>query len=287
FGADIATPNRFFQPMLCDYNGDGWPDLHIAIDFYQDMHCHNQGGIFVDVTQQVNTTHGASDMGVCTGDPDNDGDMDIFSTNINEGCLYMNDGVGNFTDEADQRGVGTFGPGTTIGWGTGFADLDLDGDEDLGFVANVQSGRIWANQGDATFVNQTNGLNLMGVAMIPFDYDNDGDIDIFIMRGGTNNHCSLYENQTPRDGRHWLTVDPVGTTSNRDAIGSKVQVTVGSTTMTRVIMGGYSFKSGPPHIAHFGLGTATTIDELKITWPTGAVQTMQNVAVDQILRPVE
>lgn len=282
FGADISTPNRFFTTLLTDFNGDMWPDLHIAVDFYSDMHCHNQWGTFVDVTQQVGATHGGSDMGACCGDPDNDGDMDIYSTNINIGVLYMNDGLGNFVDEANQRGVFSFGPGTTIGWGTAFADLDLDGDEDLSFVANEQSGKLWANQGDATFVDQTNGLNLLGHGLIPFDYDNDGDQDLLVIRAGQNNHCSLYENQTPRAGRHWLSVDLVGTHSNRDGIGARLRLTTGALTQTRHIMGGYSFKSGPPHIAHFGLNTATSA-ELEITWPSGVVQVLQNVAADQAL----
>ena len=81
----------------------------------------------------------------------------------------------------------------------------------------------------------------------------------------------------------WL----VGTTSNRDGVGAVVRVTVGGVTLMRVILAGYSYRSGPPMLAHFGLRGHAVVDELTITWPSGIVQRLTNVPVDRYLTVVE
>ena len=120
---------------------------------------------------------------------------------------------------------------------------------------------------------------LSGHGLIPFDYDRDGDMDLLIVPEiGDTPH--LFENRTPRQGRHWLIVDLIGTRSNRDGIGARVEVIAGGVTMTRPIMGSYSFKSGPPKEAHFGLGTSPQVDQLKVTFPSGAVKIVKHFPAD-------
>ncbi|TDJ67391.1 MAG: CRTAC1 family protein [Planctomycetota bacterium] len=290
FGADIGATTRYFSVLLADFNGDMLPDFHAAVDFYSDLHCHNLGGgVFLDVTTLVGTTSTNSDMGLAIGDIDNDGDMDIYSTNINHGILYVNDGRGVFTEEANLRGVGSYGAGigVTIAWGTVFADLDLDGDQDLVLVAFQNPGHVYRNNGLGYFtdVTGTSGMHLVGSGLMPFDYDRDGDIDLFVGRTG-NQTSVLYENRTVTSG-HWLRIRLEGTASNRDGVGAKVQVTTGNRVQTRLIVAGYSFKNGPPKEAHFGLGAADTVDVLKITWPSGIVQTLTDVDADRYLIVVE
>lgn len=290
FGADIGQENRYFSTLLADFDGDMLPDLHCAVDFYSDMHCKNLGGgVFADVTVAAGTTNTGADMGLAIGDPDNDGDLDMYSTNINVGVLYINDGQGHFTNEAGPRGCAgwTLGP-SVIGWGTAFADFDHDRDEDLVFCAFGNPGHFYDNTGGGYFdrITPTVGMELRGSGLIPFDYDRDGDLDLWIMRTGAQT-SALYENVSDTAGRHWLTVQLRGTTSNTDGIGSKVWVQAGGTQMLRAVMGGYSFKSGPPTEVHFGLGAVETIDELRIEWPDGKVQVLSGVAADQVLVVVE
>ena len=115
---DLSTQRRYFSMLVADFNGDFKPDLHNAVDLHMDVHYHNDGaGNLSNVTQSAGTTNGGSDMGLAIGDIDNDGDFDIYSTNIGEGVLYVNDGAGHFTNQAQSRGVGTWNTGSQISMG--------------------------------------------------------------------------------------------------------------------------------------------------------------------------
>lgn len=293
FGANISTPTRYFSTVLCDFNQDLWPDMHSSVDFYSDMHCRNLGdGVFQNVSIQVGTTNQGADMGLAIGDPDMDGDFDMYSTNINVGVFYENDGTGNFNDTAASHGISSFthGLNTSVGWGTAFADFDLDMDEDLIVVGSLGKAELFENDGTGQFSRASSGagIQLLGRTLVTFDYDQDGDLDVLLSYEGTGNTPRLYENITSSTaGRHWLVIDPVGTTSNADGVGCHVEVRVGDTRMHRMITIGTSFKSGQPLNAHFGLGDATVADEVKIYWPSGVVSSLLNVQGDQRLKIYE
>jgi hypothetical protein len=287
----LSTPRRYFSALLADFTGNGLPDLHSAVDFHPDYHADNVGGgQLVDVSISAGTTNPGSDMGLAIGDIDNDGDFDIYSTNINFGVLYVNDGNGKFTEEATARGVGGWVVGFCVGWGTAFVDFDLDMDQDLVCVGKVDPGHLFRNTGAGKFKLVPNhGMNLLGYNLVPFDYDRDGDMDVLVMDvSPTSPTPLLFENVSPiASGRHWLVVEPRGVHSSRDGVGAVVQVTAGGVTMTRPIVAGYSFRSGPPMNAHFGLADNTVADSVVITWPSGTVQTLTNVPADQYLEVVE
>ena len=98
----------------------------------------------------------------------------------------------------------------------------------------------------------------------------------------------LYENVTPSlVGRHWIQVELQGIDSNTNGIGARIEVTANGQTMIRELMGSYSFYAGPPVQAHFGLGSATLVETLRIEWPSGRVQILEDVAVDQHLLVTE
>lgn len=293
FGADLGQSRRNFSAVLVDFDRDGDLDLHTAVDFFPDYHCHNNGdGTFEFVSPQVGTMNGGADMGLAIGDIENDGDLDIYSTNIGIGVLYVNDGDGNFQNEAVPRGCGSWGSahGVAVGWGTMFADFDHDMDQDLVFVAYAAPGLFFENDGTGhftTYEQEDVGLILLGHGLITFDYDKDGDLDVLTMRQGMQ-FPHLFENRSPvLEGRHWLVVELEGVQSNRDGVGAYVEVTAGGVTQTRAILAGQSFKSGPPMNAHFGLGTNAVADEVRVLWPSGLVQTLENVATDRYLEIVE
>jgi hypothetical protein len=109
-----------------------------------------------------------------------------------------------------------------------------------------------------------------------------------MMDTGASETPHLYQNNSGLlVGRHWLTIELEGRTSNRAGVGARVQVTAGGVTQTRPIVAGYSFRSGPPMNAHFGLGDSVAADSVTVTWPTGVVQTITNVRADRYLTVVE
>lgn len=285
FGAALSGPRRYFSAVLADFNGDLKPDLHAACDGMIDFHCRRTApGSFEDVSVAVGADNVGSDMGLAVGDIENDGDLDIFSTNIDRGILYVNDGQGNFTEEGFARGVGGW-PMVPVGWGTAFVDFDHDRDQDLVFIAGQDPGLLFENDGTGHFTNATAGsnLDLLGHGLLPFDYDQDGDYDLLVWRSDMH-HTRLYENRSSSlADRHWLVVRAVGQRSNADGVGVIVRVEAGGVEQTRAILCGYSFKAGPPLEAHFGLGDAATAQRVTITWPTGKTQVLDNVSADRKL----
>jgi hypothetical protein len=293
FNAALGNVTRYFSTIMFDFSGDGRQDLHCAVDFYTDRHFQGlPGGGMTEVTTTVGTTNTGSDMGLAIGDPDMDGDFDLYSTNINVGVFYENDGAGNFQNTASAHGISSFNHGlnTCTGWGTAFSDFDLDGDEDLITIGSLSKAELFENNGSGQFsrVSQGAGIVLIGRTLVPFDYDRDGDLDVLMSYGGVNQTPRLYENVTPStQGRHYLTVEAIGTLSNRDSIGAKVEITVRGVKLVRAIVAGHSFKSGLPYTAHFGLNTSGIVQEVKVIWPSGKVATMTNVPVDTHVRMVE
>ena len=176
-----------------------------------------------------------------------------------------------------------------IGWGTSLFDYDNDGDLDI-FVANgstfqelhrpevliAQQDVLFRNNSDETFTDVSAEA---GIAQLPRrvgrgttfgDYDNDGDVDIFIV----NNHAppTLLRNEAA--GMNWLHVKLHGMGANRNAIGAKIRLKTANAIQMREICAGESYLSSNSYLAEFGLGAATKIEWLEVTWPNGETQRM-------------
>lgn len=285
FGGGIESRRRYWSVVAADFNNDNQIDVHSAVDFTEDFQCRRAApGSFVDVSTSSGVTNTGSDMGLAVGDIDFDGDLDIYSTNIFGGVLYVNDGAGLFTNRAANRGVAAY---IGTGWGTTFTDFDHDRDLDLCLVVQGATGHMFANNGNGFFMNATAGTNLIltGTCLVPFDFDLDGDQDLLI--ASTSGYPVLYENRTPLEGANWLTVQLEGTLSNRDSIGARVEATVDGVTMVRVLMSNTSFVAGTPVEAHFGLGASRRVDHLRVRWPSGAIAEGWNVRGNRYLKLTE
>ena len=229
------------------------------------------------------------------GDIDNDGDFDLFVGNFagEPNDLYRNNGDTTFTQITASPVARDGG----VSLGSAFADFDNDGDLDL-FVANgygdPENNFFYLNDGSGVFTKVLEGPLVSGggrsVATVAADYDNDGDLDLFVTDLDDEQPSRLYRNDTPGD-RHWFKVRCVGTTSNTTALGARVEVTATlggrRVRQTREIAQQTGFGGHHELIAHFGLADAAVIESLRITWPSGLVQTFDAVPADQDVTVVE
>jgi hypothetical protein len=295
-----------FTPAFTDLDADGWPDLFVTGDFGTTQVFRNLGrGEDGEVRFAVATSPVISDengMGLAVGDVDGDLDLDVFVSSIwdpdgnaegNWGVtgnrLYRNRGDGGFDDATETAGVRA----GFWGWGSCFADLDNDGDLDLfhtnGFQAHgaddfhTDPTRLFLNRGDGRFSEHAEALGItdrgQGRGVVCFDYDRDGDVDLFIAQNG--GPPLLYRNELP-PGAHFLALRLVGVGPNREAIGARVIATAGGRRQLRELRAGSSYLSQDPALVHLGLGGATRADEVEIRWPDGQLEVYRDLAADRL-----
>jgi enediyne biosynthesis protein E4 len=279
-----------------DYDNDGRLDLFVANRSGPDFLFHNLGGgAFAQIQEGEIVTDSDVSIGAAWGDYDNDGFLDLLVANggwnaLGKNRLYHNNGDGTFTRITEGSLVTDRRPWASGSW----ADYDNDGDLDLFVSASQANGALYRNNGDGTLTEVTtgslsydggsSGAGAVGVAW--GDYDNDGFPDLVVATiGGWN---WLYRNNG--NANHWITVQCEGRVSNRSAIGTKVRVqaTIQGKTywQMREISNGDAM-SGNSLDACFGLGDAGIIDRIRIEWPSGIVQELTNVPVDQFLAVTE
>jgi Ca2+-binding RTX toxin-like protein len=229
------------------------------------------------------------------------------NSNALSDILYLYDPITEtFVDRTVEAGLSD----PTLAQSVVAGDFDNDMDLDL-YLANSYSSfdtpnTFYDNQGDGTFVPVALAGGAAGSAVGPVfldfeigqrivvgDYDNDGFLDIFA--GSTTSKSprktylgtpsQLFQNQG--NSNNWLQITLRGTLSNRDAIGAQVKVTAGGITQIREQNGGSHVFAQNDTRLHFGLAENTIIDRLEVRWPSGKIQTLENVAVNQILEIVE
>ena len=296
----VVGKQNLYSAFPYDFNNDGWMDLYISDDLKNPnpLLINQSGNQFIEDAQSYGLANTGDDMGITIGDYNGDGFFDFYVTNINENILLQNNGDNTFTDIALEKNVQDVG----WSWDAKFADFDLDGDDDL-FVVNgfsfsfagAEENAYFKNllvEGQNEFEEISESINLkdltISVSAVDFDYDNDGDIDLFV----TNNDrpSYFYENKTlnfnETNSLNWFKVLLQGTQSNRDAIGTQLTLTTANRTVKRHYTGiGFLGQSLTP--VHFGLNDAVDITELVIKWPSGLVETYQNLNSNTTIKAIE
>jgi hypothetical protein len=266
-----------------DYDNDGLPDLYVA-NFSQpnQLYRNNGDGTFTDRSRQAGVDDDGNGAGAAWGDYDNDGNLDLYLFNTNDGSdvdrLYRNRGDGTFADVTVAVGLSAHEDGEAVLW----ADLDNDGWLDLYLVNRSdfsrQRNRLWRNLGGARFADVASSAGVDGSGAghpAAFaDYDGDGRLDVFVGNfPGTPDE--LFHNRT--EGGNALVVRLAGRQSNRAGIGARVTVTAGGLTMTREVSSSSGRSSQNQLAPHFGLGAASVAERLEVRWPSGTVQVLEGV----------
>jgi hypothetical protein len=170
--------------------------------------------------------------------------------------------------------------------------VDLDGWQDFfvtnGFDSSSSPNVLFLNDRDGSFSDITSAIgggDFDGRGVAFADFDNDGDLDL-VVTADAGQATRLWRNDSAT-GNHWLGLRLRGTESNASAIGARVIVRTAAGAMVQEVSGGAGRGSQNSLPLEFGLGAATVVEELVVRWPSGTVQTLRNVAVDQYLELTE
>lgn len=298
-GASVGVSNPdglTFQSSFIDFDVDGDVDLYIVNDrggignprFPGNALFENRAGQFVDISESSGMNVDMFSMGIAVGDLNADGLFDFYVSNIRENKLFINVGNNEFIDRAFQYGV----EGGSVGWGVQFFDMDNDGWLEL-YVCNTPLGRdgtpppqlFKCDGGDSCVdIAPTMGLELdvSSYAVASADIDGDGDLDLVVVSPYAP--VQLYINHAENDpSQRWLRVRLQNEGRNRFAIGATVFVTAGGVTRQRTLVAGDGYKSQNELILHFGLGSATRADEVRVVWPGGSETVASNIALNQTI----
>ena len=266
---------------LGDHDSDGDTDLFVANTSGGSRFFRNDAGHFADVHQELGMAFFGGEVAGAFGDCDNDGDLDLFvSSERAMNQLFRNEGGQSFQPVIGS-GDSHLGASTV---GTAFLDYDNDGDLDLATTAvSPASGgdELYLNRGrDWVPVGRLLGLRgeSRGRGLSAADYDQDGYQDLLV---ADSDESCLYRNQTGRS--HWLAVELTGTGANRQALGARIELAVGEQRQLREVQVGSGYCSQKPSWAHFGMGTATRAEELRVRWPDGRETVWEGIPSDQRL----
>jgi hypothetical protein len=308
----VSDPQHYYGlgTVFADVNNDGKPDLIVANDSTPNYLYINKGdGTFDDQSFESGFAlnadgREAANMGLAVGDYENNGHLDVVSTDFSDDydLVMNNDGTGDFTDVSYKTGIAE----STIpfvGFGDGFLDYDNDGWKDLLIVnghvypavdehpdwgmSYAQRPLLFHNRKNGTFelVPAVEGSGLATLAVgrgAAFgDLFNDGKIDVVI--NSLDRPPVLLRNVNP-DKHHWVELKLVGgPKSPRDAVGATVYLTAGGIRQREDVLSGGSYLSSNDMRVHFGLGDATQVDGVEIHWPSGNVEKLQLHGEDCIL----
>jgi hypothetical protein len=278
--AGVDQPIYSFPTWFWDYNNDGWLDIFVA-DFAPNAYGINNAKSFSEAQA-----------------------LQIINNYLNDipsptyPRLFHNNGDGTFKDVTDQQGLNQ----PLLAMGANFGDIDNDGylDMYIGTGApdfrTIIPNRMFRNnkaQGfqDVTTTTATGHLQ-KGHGISFGDMDNDGDQDIYAVMGGAYSgdffQNAFFEN--PGFNNNWITLQLIGTQSNRSAIGARVELVIQDKIelrhIHRTVTSGGSFGGNSLQL-EIGVSQAHKIQLIKIIWPSGRISKFENIKVNQILQLTE
>jgi hypothetical protein len=306
------TTSKGLGVAMLDFNGDGWMDLFVANDTQPNRLYRNNGnGTFGDVGTAAGVAFSEAGvaragMGVDAADYDGSGRPSLIIGNFSNEmmALYHNEGRGLFIDEAPTTAIGRASL-LTLTFACFFFDYDLDGRPDI-FAANghvaddiervqgrvhyAQRPHLFRNAGAKKFEEvpgASSGLTqaMVGRGAAYADYDNDGDLDLVVtVNSGA---ARLFRNDGAR-ASNMLRVQAIGTASNRDGIGARVELALaGGARPWQTVKTGSSYASQSELPLTFGLGPNASVDSIEVAWPSGKIDKLGKTPANQRLTVTE
>ena len=293
----VDIDGRAMGVGAADYDNDGYVDIYVANDHTVNYLWHNEMGKgFIDKGIMSGTGFSQSgeatvSMSVDFADYNGDELLDIFISDDNYCSLYENLGNGLFNDQSYSAGI-SVASGQFVGWSSSFLDYDNDGDADI-FKVNGELKHLYGQE-DQLFENIGNGKfedvsvergdyfkeENVGRGACMGDYDNDGDIDIFIVN--LDSSCKFIINNKGNQN-NWISLNLIGNASNKDGIGARIKIKAGGKVQTaqKKSTTGYLSQNDPR--IHFGLSKNELVENIEIKWPSGKTQLLENVGINQVL----
>ncbi|GGG05315.1 hypothetical protein GCM10011344_02170 [Dokdonia pacifica] len=298
-GLETEGYNTFCASFF-DYDNDGDLDIYLANNFcpWENILYSNDGdGSFINVSNEAGVALEMLAMSTTIDDYNDDGYLDIFVTNWNGTCegyntvpgsaFLTNNGNNTFNEVSVEKGVSFQG----VSWGATFLDADNDGDKDL-FVAS--NGTLSNSSQITTYYEQ----NTNGSYSIPSDtglendqewsygnaigdINNDGYPDVIVLNA-VNDPIYLLQNIVANDNS-WLKVKLQGTVSNTMGIGAVIKVTANGEEHYNYTLCGEGYISQNSGTEFFGLGSATNIDAVEVYWPSGIIDRVENITINQAI----
>ena len=302
---------------VLDLDDDGWLDLIVANDTVQNFVFHNErNGTFREVGAMAglafdNFGRPRGAMGIDSCRIQNDSTLGISIGNFaNEmTALYVQRGSMLFSDEALSQGIGA-STREVLTFGVFFFDYDLDGwldlltvnghiEPEIGKVSPSQTYKqaaqlFWNERG----INRAGGFvsvpsSICGEDLLRpsvargsafADIDGDGDLDVLITE--LNGSARLFQNRGSKTN-HYVRLKLVGQKSNRDAIGARIELRLGSQNVIRHVLPTRGYLSQSELPVSIGLGTSQEPPNVLVIWPSGIKQTIGKVPIDRITEVVE
>lgn len=296
---NVSGNSNSLSAILINANDDEYIDLYVANDFGQNsfLLLNQSGNGFIDAAVDYGVENSLDGMGLAMCDYDNNGLFDFLVTNIKQNAFFENNGNSFYNNIAEILGVYD----TDWSWGANFSDFNHDGYEDLyianGFVNRIPNcyfenvSSINGREFEKSNLTNTSPANSNSRSTVAFDYDNDGDLDLIV--SDYEDHLLLYENRSIDQyfnneiSGSWLKIKLEGVVSNKNAIGTKLEVyaDIGLNQYRFYHGSGYQSQSIKP--VHFGLSNANIIDSIAVSWPMGSKELFYDIPINKTIKIIE